>query len=270
MVNESLINCPICSSEISSPGYSYQNDLYQGDAERLFSDLRIYFCSQCEIGFAYPFVGAKSLSEFYTSIYRSSSGAHSHQLENYSLADKYGQRAFSQLQLARTFWQKENMPEKILDVGAGHGYLLKVAQILFPTAKLFALEPDRHSLETLKKLGAHVFNLLLNENTVKEISEKFDLVVCSHVIEHYNANELHGFCRALQEILIPGGLAVIEVPWGEIPKYPDMRFNDAPHLSFFSENSLRYIMSKYFDVLFCSSAGPKVESNLIAYSRKNK
>ena len=63
---------------------------------------------------------------------------------------------------------------------------------------------------------------------------KFDLIVCSHVLEH--AKNPKKFLTHISELLAPEGWAMIEVPNCGVPYSYGA---DAPHLTFFTDNSFR-------------------------------
>lgn len=90
----------------------------------------------------------------------------------------------------------------ILDVGAGDE---SVAKTLYPDAEVFTLDID-------KGLGVD-FVHDLRKPLPKDLCDKFDLVVMSHVLEHMALAEVEPVLRNLQKALIPGkGELMVIVP----------------------------------------------------------
>jgi novobiocin biosynthesis protein NovU/D-mycarose 3-C-methyltransferase len=62
--------------------------------------------------------------------------------------------------------------------------------------------------------GIETYNAFFNESTAKEIKEQYgtmDLVLARHVFAH--VPEIHGFVKALKNLLAPNGVIAIEAPY---------------------------------------------------------
>lgn len=258
-------SCCVCEGKDISTPLPYLNELYEGASGSIFNHLEIFFCFNCEMGFAHPFVPKKALEDFYQHTYRS---AHSYQLDDISLLNRYGRRAVSQIQLAKTFWIPVRKPLNILDIGAGNGSFLLAAKALFTESRLFAAEPDVHCHTPLRKLGAILIDPFTEKASQDEDVPRFDLIACSHVLEHYNARDLDAALCRIKDVLSPQGVIVVEVPYGNIRRYPEPRDNDAPHLCFFSEHSLRSLLERHFKVVFCEGCGPDFLQTLISKAKR--
>jgi len=256
MISVDCEKCFICGHPLSGGKYPYVNESYNGSLGELFKDLSIYVCQKCGFGFAFPLPSPKRLEEFYEQAYRSVNGSHAHQVREPSSFSKYGLRGMSQLQLGRIFIQHPEKKLKILDIGSGPGDALLAAKAVFSHSELFAIEPDQYSHPFLKKLGVHVYDFAINADRFSQMKQKFDIILCSHLIEHFNAQELIDIIRGLKNILENEGIIILEVPYVDIAKYRDKRGSDAPHLSFFSLQSLEKLLEKEFKVLFCRCCGP--------------
>ena len=98
------------------------------------------------------------------------------------------------------------LPERpsLLDVGAGPG---KVAERLSPHfASLTLLEPNREQIGTLALEGAKIFHGTLE---TWSSPERYDLVLCSHVLYHVPIPDWGGFIDRLLSFVRPGGYCVI-------------------------------------------------------------
>jgi 2-polyprenyl-3-methyl-5-hydroxy-6-metoxy-1,4-benzoquinol methylase len=101
----------------------------------------------------------------------------------------------------------------ILDVGCGRGWL---GAKLLPFGKVTGIEPVATVVRYARKLYPEISFLRSNTdeylNNFPEV--KFDLLVCSEVIEHVQDKER--FISALFQLLKPGGSLVISTPRGEL------------------------------------------------------
>lgn len=253
--------CRACGSKGPFASLPYVNELYDGGEASLFDGLSLSCCQDCGFSWTTPRLHDEALERFYRTVYRSADrGRHAHQLEDVSQLSKYGRLALAQIQLARTFWSPSRPDIDVLDIGAGQGAFLAAARAIFPRAVLHAVEPDEHSHDLLRAMGASLLGETFPLEAVSE-GKKFDLIACSHVIEHLNADALDGFLSALAAILKPGGIALIEVPHANFKKYPDYRPNDAPHLCFFSETALTRLLAGHFRVIYSGSCGSPYPTN---------
>ncbi|WP_375771143.1 class I SAM-dependent methyltransferase [Archangium gephyra] len=98
------------------------------------------------------------------------------------------------------------LPERpsLLDVGAGPG---KVAERLAPHfASLTLLEPNREQIGALALERTKIFH-----DTLETWSspERYDLVLCSHVLYHVPLQDWGGFIDRLLSFVRPGGYCVL-------------------------------------------------------------
>jgi 2-polyprenyl-3-methyl-5-hydroxy-6-metoxy-1,4-benzoquinol methylase len=95
---------------------------------------------------------------------------------------------------------------KLLDVGCGAGGYLLAAQAMGMTAR--GVEPS----ESHSRVGRERFGLDITTGYLvpEEMTERFDIVILSHVIEHiYQPGE---FMTRLATVLAPGGVLVVVTP----------------------------------------------------------
>ncbi len=98
------------------------------------------------------------------------------------------------------------LPERpsLLDVGAGPG---KVAARLAPHfGSLTLLEPNPEQIRELKLEGAKILHTTLEGYSSPE---RYDLVLCSHVLYHVPLSEWGGFIDRLLAFVRPGGYCVL-------------------------------------------------------------
>lgn len=242
-------NCPACgASRLTSTPY-----INLSVPGLFFDDLSIHICADCGFGFASPFVDGKQLSDFYATAYRAEGSSH-FSPDGGSGAGVFSARAASQLLLAKTF--RDFKPgDLFLDIGPGGGATFTAARELLPGVKCLAVEPDSFSQEAIRSAGAEVIHGIFSAQPLPELAgRKFNLVLMSHVLEHYNASDLPAVVRNIRDLLPEDGLFVCEVPGVEVRQQAG--YEDTPHLSFFSERALRAVLEKNgLQVVFCSGAG---------------
>lgn len=100
-----------------------------------------------------------------------------------------------------------------LDVGCGFGRLLTEFQPYF--TNIVGIEPD---INRYKKALENIDNELLNKNKVEilntniedmECDKKFDLILCSHVIQHIETEKAKRVVCKMGEMLSENGILVI-------------------------------------------------------------
>ncbi|HEY3500475.1 MAG TPA: class I SAM-dependent methyltransferase [Polyangiaceae bacterium] len=111
----------------------------------------------------------------------------------------------------------------ILDAGSGPGQLVEELSLHFPAATLSAADVSPHSLEQVRARcpASDAFLLDLTagdfEREHAERFGRFDLVVCSEVIEHVADDALA--LRRLERFLAPGGCLIVTVPGGKMSRF---------------------------------------------------
>lgn len=110
---------------------------------------------------------------------------------------------------------KGNYVEQILDVGCGEGRLLP----LFTTYSrhLYAVEPDATSIELAQKVAsANKYDQVTFRNMCIEQfhtewkgNRAFDLVICSHVLQHVNTEAVTEIVSSLGELTQKGGRIMV-------------------------------------------------------------
>lgn len=97
--------------------------------------------------------------------------------------------------------------KRVLDIGCMYGYLLEEARERGVEA--VGVELSTGPAEAAAAKGFRVHHGMIEEFAANE-TEKYDLVVAQHVLEHIEAPE--AFLRRVRELLAPGGKLCIVVP----------------------------------------------------------
>ena len=261
-------SCPICAAKADS---AFQVTLTGPDTEYVpaadnpFAELQFHGCRYCGFAWGLPYVDAESLARFYEAVY--------YQKVKHRSSDQYSKfngffpldpRSASQVLLARMF-KAFREGESFLDIGAGSGRSFRALSQLIPGLKYFAFEPDGDLSSLLQRyLGVHVFaHQFPSEPTASSIVEgrRFDLVLMSHVLEHFNGRDVSAVLKNVRDLVSEDGIFVCEVPYCDWREHEEVIGHDPAHLSLFSRESLRLaLVEAGFEVKFLNTCGEQFES----------
>jgi SAM-dependent methyltransferase len=122
--------------------------------------------------------------------------------------------------------ERRTAPARILDVGCGQGELLAELGRAFPAARLAGADVSLESLEQTRRTveNAELFELDLGDPAAlasrPEQLGRYDLVVCSEVLEHLGDDALAA--RHLAALLAPAGRLVATVPGGKLSRFDEL------------------------------------------------
>jgi len=219
-----LRSCPVCKND--SKGEVLHTQAFVLPAGHILSAAAKYdvvSCSECGFVFADTPVGQDVYDRYYSqmSIYEMDYGA----LDI--------SKHMSQAKLIGSFLNDENA--KIVDMGCGNGGLLQALKEI-GYKNLTAIDPSRKCIDNIRKHGISGIEGSLFQNN---ISEKFDLVILSHVLEHIV--NVSSALQVLRSMLSDNGMIYIEVP--DASRYADhyivpYYYFDTEHINHFEEVSL--------------------------------
>lgn len=127
----------------------------------------------------------------------------------------------------------------VLDFGGGNGRLMHAFLACGLSCSLIDFPGKK--IPGVVYLGSRLSDI--------EDGRKFDLIVCSHVLEHLA--DPYGAVYALRSYLTPEGVFYIEVPL-EIWKKAPLPIEPVTHVNYFTINSLRILLERAgFDVMSC-------------------
>ena len=214
----------------------------------IFCTARVARCERCGLMQVVPMPSGEELESFYRSTYRSE--AQAWVCSPYDDLKELNFRTASQVEFIK---KHVSHAERIVDVGCGYGQLLKCLRDTFPEAKLFGVEISEKCQPALKQLGVQVAGTTLEREGGNPFGEGFDVLTCSHVLEHScQVAKFLGICAQLSR---EGGFVMFEVPNCEFEYGCDV-----PHLTFFTPKALaQALQSAGFEVLSCQPCGPTAE-----------
>ena len=144
--------------------------------------------------------------------------------------------------------------KKVLDVGCGYGFLTEM--ILKSGNKVKAIETADNAIKHIRTLGVEVYDLDVNSKWTEKINEKFDVVVCTELIEH--VFDTDNLLTNINSVLKKNGFLVISTPnvasfgrrlmllFGINPILEfTTRKEDAGHIRYFTFADLEKLLSEH-------------------------
>ncbi len=211
---------------------------FQEDCEIFPESMSLYYCSHESIGFAYPVPTVEDLKKYYNKIYRDTQRLCSedpHKQYSGVTATPLAESQFMYLSQFLDF----NAIQTVIDMGCGHGMLLRQIHEYNQNIRLIGIELDSAVSPFLKDIDTEIIHVSVSEN-VDVILERIGndtLLISSHVL-HYQ----HDF-RFLYDIIedarrrdLRNVYLFVEVP-NEIFQdsvYVSNRVYDTPKLLFFT------------------------------------
>jgi SAM-dependent methyltransferase len=262
------LSCPVCAAEVDA---TFRLLTTNPDSEVLsvadnpFAELEFNGCRQCGFGWGTPYVDSESLAKFYRDMYyQKVKRRRSDPNPKFPPFVPLESRSVSQVLLARMF-KSFRAGDSVLEIGPGHGRSFRTLSQLIPGLKYFAFEPDSTFSELLQRfLNVQVFPYRFpSEPVVSAMVEgrKFDLVLMSHVLEHFNGKDVGAVLQNVHDLLADGGILVCEVPHSDWREGEEAVGNDITHLSFFGRESLRTALIKAgFKVEFLNTCSEDYET----------
>lgn len=233
-------SCPVCSLPFKE-GDLEQTPYPSGKRQRGKDQLpaKIRFCSNCGAGVASPPISVQLADELYA---RGDYWKQSNRKTSLKIFPvPYGLAQARWRLIERSVGQGNNgSPVKLLDIGAGHGYLGLVACLSskMEVSEYHAVEPDSVMRQYMHDIWAkrgckQKLNIMTSAD---EAVDKYDLVVLSHVLEH--VQDPGSFLRSARILTSKGGLLFIDVPNQDHLFKSDV----FPHNIFFSVSSLKNLL----------------------------
>jgi SAM-dependent methyltransferase len=193
------VECPKCG-KIDAQPLSSGSDYEYGTTSQQFQFLQ---CAACSVAYLSPRPTSNTSRLIYPPNYYSFAGDD----EGHGLVGKL-----------RELWEQRKVrdytrflgpgPRRILDVGCGRGRLLSVLQgFNNPYWELYGIDLDADAVAIARGRGFRATQASVEDYS---ISERFDLIVLQQIIEH--VADPRRVIAKLRELLVPGGVLVLETP----------------------------------------------------------
>ncbi|MDA9982548.1 class I SAM-dependent methyltransferase [Gammaproteobacteria bacterium] len=239
--------CLFCASEKQERLGNYRDKARSMNSDSPFYDALIYECDACGVAYAYPLPSEKVIREYYSSVRywkektRNVDFAGQEWSRLFNIDPGLNTRMWRAIRLYNYIGKQTTILEKapkVLEIGCGWAaflYLCRENGI----RDLSGLEPSEAVARYLSNQGLNVANASVEAFLERGSSEKYDLVVLSHVIEHLR--DPVSIMGGIKAILANDGLLCLEVP------YRDDLQNDVVegHVSFFDRESIKAVLGGY-------------------------
>ena len=234
--------CPLCNSPHLHVGFEKYRCFAQDVYTNIFGGLSYTKCKTCGFVYAQPFVSRSGMANFYEEVYRSESGIQKSPVRpiNHYTMDPRGSSQFLLVSAYSSLINNSSI--RILDVGPGPGYNLPCAKHVFLRSQIsfYAFEPHMDSVSVLEAYGVEVVPSMFSLESARLLEgELFDIVILSHVLEHYNGCDVKDVISTLKDLLRDSeSRLLIEVPNIDLSHLAMFQKPHIPHLSFFTSRSL--------------------------------
>ena len=222
-------------------------------------------CEACGFAHVIPIADTKHYSRYYEDeFYQSKEDYvknHTRDLEWWTIEHNEKYDLFDEVLAQRN-------PRKILDIGSGPGYFLKVGKDR--GWNVTGIEPGKPAYQfSVKKLGLNIFNDLFSEKNYKDFGI-FDVVHMNNVLEHIPQPKQ--FLSQTYEIIEPAGLVCITVPndFNPLQKIVVTQLKKEPwwvvpteHTNYFNCKSLSKLMDDIGFEVICSTSSFPLELFLL-------
>lgn len=216
--------CPVCDAQAIHHSAAYPSNVAR------FRTAIIMYCSECGSGFTPD--ADRILDTYYQAEYatanRKDRGMPPEEYFNQATPEPRHKHYFSRAEAQVSALARHGAKfDRVLDYGSGPGYFLYVSN----AARKYAVELDEHSDKYLAFIGAERLSAeVLNER-------EFDVIVASHVVEHFTAETLKPNLKGMADALSDGGHLLVEVPHGG-HTFAALDSRQDPHTLFFSPEGI--------------------------------
>jgi len=230
--------------------------------KKFFSkDMKIYFCDNERLGFAYPIPDDKELIEYYRKVYRDRNKFWQEDPGKNYTGSKTTPLSNSQFMYIAEFLDFSSI-KTVIDMGCGHGAFLKEVELHNPNARLIGIDLDPSVQEPLKDVDA-LIKIASTKESVDFICENVvsnSLLVSSQTL-HYEGDYDY-LKKIIRRVKSEGKINVylfIEVPNNVFDNllYLKSRLYDVPQIVFFTKDAFFKIFD--IDVMNVATNGWSIE-----------
>ena len=248
--------CIGCKYEINDPVH---RSYLPASMDKLteFDDLKIISCPNCGFSFPTKKISEEDLSYYYSSYYGGRAKKVVKNIRKLNFPKSWiNIRSLSQIELIRKFINLDKNTN-VLDIGSGPGDFFRTLKFLGYRTNNYAIEPQIDAHPNLEFLGVEIVKDTLNTKVLTKMPDgKYDLIIMSHSLEHFNAIDIPDILGGIYNALSDGGIFLCEVPNANLEQYPNAGERVVPHLAFFSTESIKHFINKAgFKIKFLDTCG---------------
>ena len=243
------VSCGICNST--------KNEIVV-DNDRYNMKVSTVCCNNCGFIFVNPRPSPESMAKFYRDDYRKFYESIESPSQDYIKAGKFEARAAAAVDMVKKAAAEINYDIlRVLDIGCAQGTVLDTLKKNGVGSQFVGIEPSPTFAQYARELvGCHVFNGTLDEFQKTDNGRKdgFNLVLLSHVLEHFNEPVYE--LKRIHGMLDDGGLLYVEVPNVCSSRGAGMSSFHLAHLSlFYPETLVAALKEAGFEVLSAAYEG---------------
>jgi 2-polyprenyl-3-methyl-5-hydroxy-6-metoxy-1,4-benzoquinol methylase len=159
-------------------------------------------------------------------------------------------------------WYYDLLPDdkknKVLDIGCGDGkFLFFLQQKGYKNIEGLEISPQQAE-EAKKHINCPIHLVEKSNLFLEKFIKEYHMITMNDVLEHIPKKETVKFLKAAHDAIIPGGIAVVNVP--QVSGFTSMfcRYNDFTHETIFTEMSLKQVLlsAGFSDVKFIKQKWP--------------
>jgi len=133
----------------------------------------------------------------------------------------------------------------VIEIGSNDGYLS--LQIKEKVKNIIGIDSSRYISDLAVKNGLYTIPEIFNSEQAIKIKNKhgrFNLIIANNVLNHID--ELHDFCRAIDDLLEDKGRFIFEVPYWKYT-VKDFKYDQIyhEHVNYFTLKSIDFIFNKF-------------------------
>lgn len=148
---------------------------------------------------------------------------------------------------------QQSHPHNLLDAGCGEGVVLRQVQVLVQDSRLYGIDIDNELILVSREIVRGVSISRASITNLPYLSESFDLVICTEVLEHLEepSEALTELSRVSANHLI---LSVPNEPWWRVANISRGRYwphfgNTPGHLKHWTKSQFCNFISKYMHIV---------------------
>ena len=235
MGNQLNFTCLLCEGALSPTG-SKPRDRESAD---------IVICNMCGHIQMFPLLSAEEEKEEYDDDKTVRFGGISGGSDFESMRTKFAEWTRAHINI---YFDELQRFDNVLEIGSGYGFFMEALNAgLERRFSIEGVEIGKFRLDNFV-WGSSVHNInVLTDDIPVEFRQKFDCIICMHVLEHISQPVL--FLERIKAFLKPGGSVIFEVPnidcfLAEISKeYKEFMYL-YEHCSYYSADTLRLVFEK--------------------------
>jgi len=238
------MNCYCCNSnDISELPYYNVSHYPEFGWKKFFDNRTLHLCNNCGFAYNLPFISSEDLNNFYKNYFIKKRKKYF--TENFfNFRFRPDINIIYRLFYFLSFIKIDKQKPIFLDFGGGRGNAAQNFKSFFKSSYVYCDDSPTYN-KILKRKGIGIKKLNeFNDNTI-------DLIHSSHVVEHFNANEIKPILNIFHKKLSSNGYIFIETPNDNISQYKDKKiYSQGPHLVHYSLNTLtKFFKDTNFEII---------------------